>query len=144
MCNIVRLYSISFLTQVARMASRRALKAVLIDLSGTLHIEDTAVPGAQDALSRWEVCGSLRLNKDHKSTQNWTCFMFGCCQVTAGICRHQVCYQHNQREREELAGKAATAQLWPQGGGGRLKKLKHDYFYVYNMTPRNRVKSQEF
>ncbi|KAL0963280.1 hypothetical protein UPYG_G00352120 [Umbra pygmaea] len=34
------------------MATRRALKAVLIDLSGTLHIEDTAVPGAQDALSR--------------------------------------------------------------------------------------------
>lgn len=36
------------------MASRRALKAVLIDLSGTLHIEDTAVPGAQEALNRWE------------------------------------------------------------------------------------------
>ncbi|XP_029921266.1 haloacid dehalogenase-like hydrolase domain-containing protein 2 [Myripristis murdjan] len=34
------------------MAARRALKAVLIDLSGTLHIEDTAVPGAQEALSR--------------------------------------------------------------------------------------------
>ncbi|XP_033952476.1 haloacid dehalogenase-like hydrolase domain-containing protein 2 isoform X2 [Pseudochaenichthys georgianus] len=33
------------------MAGRRALKAVLIDLSGTLHIEDTAVPGAQDALN---------------------------------------------------------------------------------------------
>ncbi|XP_076875717.1 haloacid dehalogenase-like hydrolase domain-containing protein 2 [Brachyhypopomus gauderio] len=34
------------------MASRRALKTVLIDLSGTLHIEDTAVPGAQEALAR--------------------------------------------------------------------------------------------
>ncbi|PWA26578.1 hypothetical protein CCH79_00000717, partial [Gambusia affinis] len=34
------------------MAGRRALKAVLIDLSGTLHVEDTAVPGAQDALDR--------------------------------------------------------------------------------------------
>lgn len=34
------------------MACRRALKAVLIDLSGTLHIEDAAVPGAQDALNR--------------------------------------------------------------------------------------------
>ncbi|KAM3599474.1 uncharacterized protein V6R79_006516 [Siganus canaliculatus] len=34
------------------MAGRRALKAVLIDLSGTLHIEDTAVPGAQEALNR--------------------------------------------------------------------------------------------
>ncbi|KAF4081842.1 hypothetical protein AMELA_G00144960 [Ameiurus melas] len=34
------------------MASRRALKAVLIDLSGTLHIEDSAVPGAQEALAR--------------------------------------------------------------------------------------------
>uniref|UniRef100_A0A8C2KWX6 Uncharacterized protein n=1 Tax=Cyprinus carpio TaxID=7962 RepID=A0A8C2KWX6_CYPCA len=29
--------------------SPRALKAVLIDLSGTLHIEDPAVPGAQEA-----------------------------------------------------------------------------------------------
>ncbi len=38
--------------QVSSMAGRRALKAVLIDLSGTLHIEDTAVPGAQDALNR--------------------------------------------------------------------------------------------
>nr|XP_006003598.2 PREDICTED: haloacid dehalogenase-like hydrolase domain-containing protein 2 [Latimeria chalumnae] len=34
------------------MAARRALKAVLIDLSGTLHIEDSAVPGAQEALKR--------------------------------------------------------------------------------------------
>lgn len=34
------------------MAGRRALKAVLIDLSGTLHVEDTAVPGAQEALDR--------------------------------------------------------------------------------------------
>ncbi|XP_061887708.1 haloacid dehalogenase-like hydrolase domain-containing protein 2 isoform X2 [Entelurus aequoreus] len=34
------------------MASRRALKAVLVDLSGTLHVDDTAVPGAQDALHR--------------------------------------------------------------------------------------------
>uniref|UniRef100_A0A8C1K6L4 Uncharacterized protein n=1 Tax=Cyprinus carpio TaxID=7962 RepID=A0A8C1K6L4_CYPCA len=31
--------------------SPRALKAVLIDLSGTLHMEDPAVPGAQEALS---------------------------------------------------------------------------------------------
>lgn len=35
------------------MAARQRLKAVLIDLSGTLHIEDSAVPGAQEALSRW-------------------------------------------------------------------------------------------
>ncbi|XP_030048775.1 haloacid dehalogenase-like hydrolase domain-containing protein 2 [Microcaecilia unicolor] len=34
------------------MAARRALKAVLVDLSGTLHIEDSAVPGAQEALRR--------------------------------------------------------------------------------------------
>uniref|UniRef100_A0AAQ6A7C9 Haloacid dehalogenase-like hydrolase domain-containing protein 2 n=1 Tax=Amphiprion ocellaris TaxID=80972 RepID=A0AAQ6A7C9_AMPOC len=34
------------------MAGRRALKAVLIDLSGTLHVEDMAVPGAQEALNR--------------------------------------------------------------------------------------------
>lgn len=38
--------------QTYSMAGRRALKAVLIDLSGTLHVEDTAVPGAQDALNR--------------------------------------------------------------------------------------------
>ncbi|KAK2818956.1 hypothetical protein Q5P01_024517 [Channa striata] len=40
------------LLKVFSMAGRRALKAVLIDLSGTLHIEDTAVPGAQEALNR--------------------------------------------------------------------------------------------
>ncbi|KAM4709052.1 haloacid dehalogenase-like hydrolase domain-containing protein 2 isoform 1-T2 [Discoglossus pictus] len=34
------------------MAARRIIKAVLVDLSGTLHIEDTAVPGAQEALKR--------------------------------------------------------------------------------------------
>ncbi|XP_053557061.1 haloacid dehalogenase-like hydrolase domain-containing protein 2 [Bombina bombina] len=34
------------------MAARRILKAVLVDLSGTLHIEDTAIPGAQEALKR--------------------------------------------------------------------------------------------
>ncbi|CAL8299069.1 unnamed protein product [Boreogadus saida] len=34
------------------MSGRRALRAVLVDLSGTLHIEDTAVAGAQEALSR--------------------------------------------------------------------------------------------
>ncbi|XP_064164243.1 haloacid dehalogenase-like hydrolase domain-containing protein 2 [Anguilla rostrata] len=34
------------------MAMRQALKAVLIDLSGTLHIEDTVVPGAPEALKR--------------------------------------------------------------------------------------------
>lgn len=34
------------------MAACRALKAVLVDLSGTLHVEDAAVPGAQEALKR--------------------------------------------------------------------------------------------
>lgn len=34
------------------MAARRVLKAVLVDLNGTLHIEDSAVPGAQEALKR--------------------------------------------------------------------------------------------
>ncbi|KAM6475821.1 haloacid dehalogenase-like hydrolase domain-containing protein 2 isoform 2-T2 [Liasis olivaceus] len=34
------------------MATRRAIKAVLVDLSGTLHIEDSAVPGAQEALKK--------------------------------------------------------------------------------------------
>lgn len=31
------------------------LKAILIDLSGTLHIEDEIVPGAVEALSRYEL-----------------------------------------------------------------------------------------
>ncbi|XP_073440865.1 haloacid dehalogenase-like hydrolase domain-containing protein 2 isoform X1 [Dendrobates tinctorius] len=35
-----------------RMAARRAIRAVLVDLSGTLHIDDTAIPGAQEALKR--------------------------------------------------------------------------------------------
>ncbi|XP_074933347.1 haloacid dehalogenase-like hydrolase domain-containing protein 2 [Phalacrocorax aristotelis] len=34
------------------MAARRALKAVLVDLSGTLHVEDSAVPSKQEALKR--------------------------------------------------------------------------------------------
>ncbi|KAM3845195.1 haloacid dehalogenase-like hydrolase domain-containing protein 2 isoform 2-T2 [Vipera latastei] len=34
------------------MTTRRAIKAVLVDLSGTLHIEDSAVPGAQEALKK--------------------------------------------------------------------------------------------
>ncbi|XP_077319155.1 haloacid dehalogenase-like hydrolase domain-containing protein 2 isoform X2 [Lithobates pipiens] len=34
------------------MAARRAIKAILVDLSGTLQIEDTAIPGAQEALKR--------------------------------------------------------------------------------------------
>lgn len=34
------------------MAAHRALKAVLVDLNGTLHIEDAAVPGTQEALKR--------------------------------------------------------------------------------------------
>ncbi|KAJ8286791.1 hypothetical protein GJAV_G00043320 [Gymnothorax javanicus] len=38
--------------QAVVMAMRQALKAVLIDLSGTLHIEDTVVSGAPEALSR--------------------------------------------------------------------------------------------
>lgn len=34
------------------MASDKRIKAALIDLSGTLHVDDTAVPGAQKALER--------------------------------------------------------------------------------------------
>lgn len=30
------------------------IKKVLIDLSGTLHIESTAIPGAVDALKKYE------------------------------------------------------------------------------------------
>jgi ribonucleotide monophosphatase NagD (HAD superfamily) len=39
-------------------AGKGALKAVLIDLSGTLHVEDTAIPGAVDALKRYAKCSS--------------------------------------------------------------------------------------
>jgi len=39
-------------------AGREAIKAVLIDLSGTLHVEDTAIPGAVDALKRYVKCAS--------------------------------------------------------------------------------------
>jgi len=28
------------------------IKSVLIDLSGTLHVEDTAIPGAREALNK--------------------------------------------------------------------------------------------
>ena len=35
------------------MAVRIGLRAVLIDLSGTLHVEDTVVPGAVEALKRF-------------------------------------------------------------------------------------------
>ncbi|KAM9168358.1 haloacid dehalogenase-like hydrolase domain-containing protein 2 [Mergus octosetaceus] len=34
------------------MAAQHALKAVLVDLSGTLHVEDSDVPGMQEALKR--------------------------------------------------------------------------------------------
>lgn len=37
-------------------AGKVPVKAVLIDLSGTLHVEDTAIPGAVDALKRYAYC----------------------------------------------------------------------------------------
>ncbi|KAG8131278.1 putative Chain A The Of Haloacid Dehalogenase-Like Hydrolase Domain Containing 2 protein [Naja naja] len=42
------------------MAARRVIKAVLVDLSGTLHIEDSAVPGAQEALKKQVISSKLR------------------------------------------------------------------------------------
>lgn len=39
-------------------AGREAIKAILIDLSGTLHVENTAIPGAVDALKRYVKCAS--------------------------------------------------------------------------------------
>jgi len=41
------------------MAAGRAIKAILIDLSGTLHVENTAIPGAVDALKRYVKCASV-------------------------------------------------------------------------------------
>jgi len=41
---------------VCYSATMDQIKAVLIDLSGTLHIEDTAIPGAQEALKRSSTC----------------------------------------------------------------------------------------
>lgn len=31
----------------------KQIKMVLIDLSGTLHIDNSAIPGAVEALNRW-------------------------------------------------------------------------------------------
>lgn len=31
----------------------KQIKMVLIDLSGTLHIDNTVIPGAMEALNRW-------------------------------------------------------------------------------------------
>ena len=42
--------SIGQLNQSAAMTA--GITAVMIDLSGTLHIEDTAISGAQDALQK--------------------------------------------------------------------------------------------
>uniref|UniRef100_A0A3P9KIH7 Haloacid dehalogenase-like hydrolase domain-containing protein 2 n=1 Tax=Oryzias latipes TaxID=8090 RepID=A0A3P9KIH7_ORYLA len=42
----------SWASNMVARPDKRALKAVLIDLSGTLHIDDTAVPGAQEALKK--------------------------------------------------------------------------------------------
>lgn len=54
-CNTTRL--ITRLKEVIRMAAGKVpVKAVLIDLSGTLHVEDTAIPGAVDALKRCAYC----------------------------------------------------------------------------------------
>ena len=50
---VLLLVLLVLLPLVPSMSGRRALRAVLVDLSGTLHIEDTAVAGAQEALSRW-------------------------------------------------------------------------------------------
>lgn len=36
------------------MFSRNPVRSVLIDLSGTLHVEDVGIPGAKRALGRWE------------------------------------------------------------------------------------------
>lgn len=45
--------TINSLKAVIRMATRKVpIKAVLIDLSGTLHVENSAIPGAIDSLKR--------------------------------------------------------------------------------------------
>ena len=40
-------------------AGKATLKTVLIDLSGTLHVENSAIPGAVDALKRYVKCFSV-------------------------------------------------------------------------------------
>jgi hypothetical protein len=48
---------IQWLKEVIGMTGRKVpVKAILIDLSGTLHVEDTAIPGAVNALKRWSCC----------------------------------------------------------------------------------------
>jgi hypothetical protein len=54
---IIRMATRKVPTKVARKVPTKAArkvptKAVLIDLSGTLHIENTAIPGAVDSLKR--------------------------------------------------------------------------------------------
>lgn len=50
-CSSTRLSN--WLKEVTGMAAGKVpVKAILIDLSGTLHVEDTAIPGAVDALKR--------------------------------------------------------------------------------------------
>ena len=48
----------SYFKELVRMAGKIPVKAVLIDLSGTLHVEDTALPGAVEALKRYFVTSS--------------------------------------------------------------------------------------
>lgn len=59
-CLVVnRTARIRFWRDVIQMAAvREIIKAILIDLSGTLHIENTAIPGAVDALKRYVKCAS--------------------------------------------------------------------------------------
>jgi hypothetical protein len=50
-CSSTRLSN--WLKEVIGMSAGKVpVKAILIDLSGTLHVEDTAIPGAVDALKR--------------------------------------------------------------------------------------------
>jgi ribonucleotide monophosphatase NagD (HAD superfamily) len=41
------------------------VRALLVDLSGTLHIEDTAVPGAVEALCRFATLPEVLLFSQH-------------------------------------------------------------------------------
>uniref|UniRef100_A0A8C4URC5 Haloacid dehalogenase-like hydrolase domain-containing protein 2 n=1 Tax=Falco tinnunculus TaxID=100819 RepID=A0A8C4URC5_FALTI len=59
------------------MAALRALKAVLVDLSGTLHIEDSAVPGAQKALKRQPAVRGME-SRCHFTAKDSRVFLLGC------------------------------------------------------------------
>lgn len=51
------------LQKTSAMTYRRKIGAVLIDLSGTIHIDDAVIPGAIQALAEWVPLYTCKLFK---------------------------------------------------------------------------------